>query len=79
MACKHCELKEYKDDTIRGQKFYEMGYKDSDGTGWIQPSENNDGFEIVVLAEGGYTYVVIENVKFCPFCGDNIKLFGGEE
>lgn len=74
MACKYCKLKEYKDGTIRGQKFYEEGYKDYDGTGWIQPSQQNDDFELVVLYDCGEACVKVENVKFCPFCGGQLRI-----
>ena len=72
MSCKFCRMKELKDGTIRGWKFFEYGYKGTDDR-WIQPSEK-DGFEMVVLYDSGYSATTVVGLKYCPFCGDRLQI-----
>lgn len=72
MSCKYCDLKRRKDiddDTewIAGEDWE----SESDDGGYICP--HNDGFRMLVYYDARCACTAVDNIKYCPFCGEELK------
>lgn len=74
MGCKYCDIKmrPLDEDTkvLKGESWKdELDYEG----GYIGPS-HDDKFRIIVNYDAGFACTEVSDVKFCPFCGEELKL-----
>lgn len=63
--CRYCEDRDHRDED--GDLEYIGGDIFGDGEGCIC------GDKIIVYYDGGFGATVVNNIKYCPFCGRKIK------
>lgn len=74
MSCKYCDIKmrSLDEDTkvLKGES-----WKDGlgDEGGYIGPS-HDDKFRMMVNYDAGFACTEVSDVKYCPFCGEELKL-----
>lgn len=71
MSCKYCELKRRKAgdvEWVAGEDWE----SDSDDGGYICP--NDDGFRMLVYYDAKCAHTVVDNIKYCPFCGAKLAM-----
>lgn len=71
MSCKYCELKRRKDDDVEWIAGEDWESESDDG-GYI--CQHGDGFRMLVYYDARYACTAVDNVKYCPFCGEKLKL-----
>lgn len=75
MSCKYCDIKMRPLDeevkVLKGENWKGDGF-DDDG-GYIGQSVD-DKFHMIVYYDAGYACTEVPNVKYCPFCGEELKL-----
>ena len=72
MSCKYCDLKRRKDEDDDAEWIAGEDWEsDSDDGGYICP--NGDGFRMLVYYDARYACTAVDNIKYCPFCGEELK------
>lgn len=75
MSCKYCDIKMRPLDEDMGVLKGES-WKDDEfgGDGGYIGQSVDDKFHMVVYYDAGYACTDVSDVKFCPFCGEELKL-----
>ena len=73
MSCKYCDIKMRPLDKDMGVLKGES-WKDKFGEGGYIGQSYNDKFHIVVYYDAGCACTDVPDVKFCPFCGEELKM-----
>lgn len=72
MSCKYCDLKRRKDDDDDAEWIAGEDWEsESDDGGYICP--HNDGFRMLVYYDARCACTAVDNIKYCPFCGEELK------
>lgn len=72
MSCKYCDLKRRKDEDDDAEWIAGEDWEsDSDDGGYICP--HGDGFRMLVYYDARCACTVVDNIKYCPFCGEELK------
>lgn len=71
MSCKYCELKRRKDDDVEWAAGEDWESESDDG-GYI--CQHGDGFRMLIYYDARCACTAVDNVKYCPFCGEKLKL-----
>ena len=74
MSCKYCDIKMRPLDedvgVLKGESWKGDGFGDG---GYIGQSHDYK-FQMVVYYDAGFACTVVPDIKFCPFCGEELKL-----
>lgn len=72
MSCKYCDLKRRKDEDDDAEWIAGEDWEsESDDGGYICP--HGDGFRMLVYYDARCACTVVDNIKYCPFCGEELK------
>ena len=72
MSCKYCNLKRRKDEDDDAEWIAGEDWEsESDDGGYICP--HNDGFRMLVYYDARCACTAVDNIKYCPFCGEELK------
>ena len=69
MSCGYCKLKRREVDGAEFIAGEDWEDEDNDG-GYIRPDKN--GFSMLVYYDFRCAATSVDNIKFCPFCGDRL-------
>lgn len=72
MSCKYCKLKRRKAGNVEWVAGEDWESDDNDG-GCICPNED-DGFSMQVFYDSRYACTVVDDIKYCPFCGEKLTM-----
>lgn len=72
MSCKYCDLKRRKDEDDDAEWIAGEDWEsESEDGGYICP--HNDGFRMLVYYDARCACTAVDNIKYCPFCGEELK------
>lgn len=72
MSCKYCDLKRRKDEDDDAEWIAGEEWESESGDGgYICP--HGDGFRMLVYYDARCACTVVDNIKYCPFCGEELK------
>lgn len=72
MSCKYCDLKRRKDEDDDAEWIAGEDWESESGDGgYICP--HGDGFRMLVYYDARCACTAVDNIKYCPFCGEELK------
>ena len=73
MSCKYCKLKmrpiDNSMEVLKGENWTDE-YNEGGYIGQLY----DDKFQMIVYYDSGFAFTTVDNVKYCPFCGEELKM-----